>query len=110
MDEQGKLTGDAWEKLPEPRPRVTLEIYGPDGWVRQYQLGPHTPRLRPEDMELLHNIWLEITQDPRLAGTHHYHIVSLALEELKKELQSKDRDELINKLMNEVQTQRDLKS
>src|SRR5579859_7367414 len=71
MDEQAKLTGDAWEKLPEPRPRVTLEIYGPDAWVHQYQLGPHTPRLRPEDLELLHNIWLEITCDPKLAGTHH---------------------------------------
>src|SRR5579859_6266522 len=109
MDEQAKLTGDAWEKLPEPRPRVTLEIYGPDAWVHQYQLGPHTPRLRPEDLELLHNIWLEITCDPKLAGTHHYHIVSLALEELKKELNSKDRDELINKLVNEVQRQGELK-
>ena len=108
-DEQAKLTGDAWEKLPEPRPRLTLEIYGTDGWVREYQLGPHNPRLRAEDLELLHNIWLEITRDPKLAGTHHYHIVSLALEELKKELRSKERDELINKLVNEVQKQRDLK-
>ena len=110
MDEQAKLTGDAWEKLPEPRPRVTLEIYGPDGSIREYQLGPHTPRLRPEDLELLHSIWLEITRDPKLAGTHHYHIVSLALEELKKELRSKDRDELINKLIHEVQMVRDLES
>ena len=107
MDEQGKLTGDAWEKLPEPRPRVTLEIYDPDGWVRQYQLGPHTPHLRPQDLELLHSIWLEITRDPKLAGTHHYHIVSLALEELKRELQSSDRNELVRRLMNEVQNQSD---
>ena len=110
MDEQAKLTGDAWEKLPEPRPRVALEIYGPDGWVNRYELGPHTPRLRPEDLELLHNIWLEITRDPKLAGTHHYHIVALALEELKKELQSQDRHELINRLMIEVQSQRNLKN
>ena len=110
IDEQAKLTGDAWEKLPEPRPRLVLEIYGPDGWVRQYQLGPHTPRLRPEDLELLHNMWLEITRDPKLAGTHHYHIVSLALEELKKELQSPDRDQLINKLVNEVQKHQDLQN
>src|SRR5579862_5031254 len=25
-DEQAKLTGDAWERLPEPRPRLTLEV------------------------------------------------------------------------------------
>lgn len=109
-DEQAKLTGDAWEKLPEPRPRLTLEVYGAEGSIREYQLGPHTPRLRPEDLELLHNIWLEITRDPKLAGTHHYHIVSLALEELKKELQSQDRDELINKLVNEVQGRWDPKT
>src|SRR5882724_6105110 len=30
-DEQGKLTGDAWERLPEPRPRLTLVVYDPDG-------------------------------------------------------------------------------
>jgi hypothetical protein len=109
MDEQAKLTGDAWEKLPEPRPRVTLEVYGPDGSIREYQLGPHTPRLRAEDLELLHNIWLEITRDPKLAAAHHYHIISLALEELKEELHSQDRDELINKLVNEVQGHRDPK-
>ena len=30
-DEQAKLTGDAWERLPEPRPRLTLEVCAPDG-------------------------------------------------------------------------------
>ena len=102
-DEQAKLTGDAWEKLPEPRPRLTLEIYGPDGSIQEYQLGPHTPRLRPQDLELLHTMWLELTSDPKLAGTHHYHVVALALEELRRELQSDGRSELVNKLLDEVQ-------
>src|ERR1700733_11534918 len=26
-DEQAKLTGDAWERMPEPRPRVCLEVW-----------------------------------------------------------------------------------
>ncbi len=30
-DEQARLTGDAWERLPEPRPRLTLEVCAPDG-------------------------------------------------------------------------------
>ncbi|HEY6337354.1 MAG TPA: APC family permease, partial [Candidatus Sulfotelmatobacter sp.] len=34
-DEQAKLTGDAWERLPEPRPRLTLEVCAPDGTVRE---------------------------------------------------------------------------
>src|SRR5208282_662404 len=33
-DQQAKLTGDAWERLPEPRPRVVLEVYEPSGRVR----------------------------------------------------------------------------
>src|SRR5438270_2669473 len=28
-DEQAKLTGDAWERLPEPRPRLILEVCAP---------------------------------------------------------------------------------
>src|SRR6202522_931768 len=35
-DEQAKLTGDAWERMPEPRPRITLEVCAPDGTVREY--------------------------------------------------------------------------
>ena len=30
-DEQGKLTGDAWERLPEPRPRLRLVVVEPNG-------------------------------------------------------------------------------
>jgi hypothetical protein len=101
-DEQAKLTGDAWERLPEPRPRLTLEVYSPDGSIREYTLGPHTPRLRPQDLELLHNVWLKVTSDPQYAGAHHYHIVALALEELQKELSGEQRAELLRKLSEEV--------
>src|SRR5882724_7718078 len=91
-DEQAKLTGDAWERLPEPRPRLTLEVCAPDGAVREFSLGPHTPRMRPQDVELMHHLWLDITADPKYAGAHHYHIVALALEELKRELSTEQRD------------------
>ena len=37
-DEQAKLTGDAWERLPEPRPRMTLEVCAPDGTVTSTRL------------------------------------------------------------------------
>ena len=30
-DQQAKFTGDAWERLPEPRPRLTMEVYSPSG-------------------------------------------------------------------------------
>jgi hypothetical protein len=80
-----------------------MEVYSPDGAVREYTLGPHTPRLRPQDLELLHRVWLEITSDPKYAGAHHYHIVALALEELQREMNSEQRAELLAKLQREMQ-------
>jgi len=101
-DEQARLTGDAWERLPEPRPRLALEVHAPDGSVYEYPLGPHAPRMRPQDLELMHRVWLEITSDPKYAGVHHYHIVALALEELQKELNSDTRAQVLAKLLDEL--------
>jgi amino acid transporter len=101
-DEQAKLTGDAWERLPEPRPRLNLEVCAPDGTVREYALGPHTPRLRAQDVELMHKLWLNVTADAKFAGAHHYHIVALALEELQRELSTEQRAELLAKLQEEM--------
>jgi amino acid transporter/nucleotide-binding universal stress UspA family protein len=106
-DEQGKLTGDAWERLPEPRPRLTLVVFEPDGSSEEYLLGPHTPRMRPQDINLMHKVWLDITKDPRFAGAHHYHIVALALEELQRELKSGERNELLDKLEQEMRASPD---
>ncbi|SPF43617.1 Amino acid transporter [Candidatus Sulfotelmatobacter kueseliae] len=101
-DEQAKLTGDAWERLPEPRPRLALDVCGPDGSVREYALGPHTPRMRAQDVELMHKLWLDITTDPKYAAAHHYHIVALALEELQRELGTEQREQLLEKLQEEM--------
>jgi nucleotide-binding universal stress UspA family protein len=97
-EEQGKLTGDAWEQLPEPRPRLDMIVYAPDGTLSIFHLGPHTPRLRPEDLEHLHNIWLEVTSDPEYRGLHHYDVVALALKHLQQELHGGDRKELLEAL------------
>jgi nucleotide-binding universal stress UspA family protein len=107
LDEQGKLTGDAWERLPEPRPRLTLVVYEADGTAHEYLLGPHTPRMRPQDIGLMHNVWLDITKDPRFAGAHHYHVVALALEQLQRELKSGARQELLDRLEREIRQGQD---
>src|SRR5947208_4660805 len=102
-DEQAKRTGDAWERLPDPRPRLVMEVRLPNGVAREYYLGPHTPRLRDQDLDLLHRLWLEITSDPAFAGAHHYHVVSIALEELEKQLRSEKRGEILEQLRHELQ-------
>jgi amino acid transporter len=102
LDEQGKLTGDAWERLPEPRPNVVLEIFSPDHSVQEYYLGPHTPRLRDQDLELIHKIWLEVSADPELASLHHYHIIGMALERLQERLHGPQREEILKLLKQEL--------
>lgn len=102
LDEQGKLTGDAWERLPEPRPNVVLEIHSPDHSVQEYYLGPHTPRLREQDLELLHKIWLEVSEDPELASLHHYNIVGMALDRLYERLHGPQREEILSLLKQEL--------
>lgn len=97
VEDQCKLTGDAWESLPEPRPRLELRVLSPQHQTVVH-LGPHTPRLRPEDLDLLHNLWLEITSDPDYHGLHHYDVVALALKELQGELHSQRRAELMESL------------
>jgi hypothetical protein len=101
-DEQGKFTGDAWERLPEPRPEMVLKIVAPNGTETEYVLGPHTPRLRPEDLALIHATWLKLTARPALAKLHHYHVVALAMRELQREVDGDRGNELLKTLEAEL--------
>jgi hypothetical protein len=97
-DQQAKLTGDAWERLPEPRQGMKLEVIGASGETWSYNLGPHSPRLREEDLELLHNLWLQLSANPELHTLHHYHVIALALSELSRKLGGPHREEALRQL------------
>jgi amino acid transporter len=102
-DEQGKLSGDAWERQPEPRPRLSLVVVAKDGTRHEYQLGPHRPRVRREDVDLLHSLWKEATTDPKFRELHHYHVLNVALQEMEKRMHDgAQRDEVMKDLLNEV--------
>jgi hypothetical protein len=59
--QQGKVVGEAWESLTPPRPSLSLEIVLPDSTQSVYfNLGPHPPRLWPEDVDRVHRLWLEL--------------------------------------------------
>src|SRR5262249_328855 len=108
-DVQGKLTGDAWERLPEPKPRLMLELIGKEGRRMEYPLGPHIPRLRPQDVDLMHEVWLDLTRDPEFSGLHHYHVVSVALEELQQRLRSHEREHLLQRFSEDLTGSRAIK-
>ncbi|MGC2210991.1 MAG: APC family permease [Candidatus Korobacteraceae bacterium] len=101
-DEQGKLTGNAWERLPEPRPNLVFEVNSSEQGPVEYYLGPHTPRLREQDLALLHQIWLEVSEDPDFTCLHHYHIVGLALDRLNERLHGSQREEILALLKQEL--------
>lgn len=102
-DEQGKLTGDAWERLPEPRPRLTLVVVGQNGERHEYQLGPHRPRVRKEDVDLLHSLWREATVDPKFRELHHYHVLNVALQEMERRMHDEgNREEVMKDLEDEM--------
>jgi amino acid transporter len=101
-DEQGKFTGDAWERLPEPRPSMTLEIVAPDLQVRRYELGPHTPHLRKRDLVLIHDVWLELTALPEFRKLHHYHVISAAVERMRRDLHNSARGEVLDELRQDL--------
>jgi amino acid transporter len=102
-DEQGKLTGDAWERLPDPKPHLDLELVDRNGRTLEYHLGPHTPELRREDVGLLHDLWLDATQDTICRQLHHYHVVSLALKRLKDDMQTEKRAAILRELEREIE-------
>jgi amino acid transporter/nucleotide-binding universal stress UspA family protein len=101
-DEQAKLTGDAWERLPEPRQGMKFEVIGASRETWSYSLGPHSPRLREEDLELLHNLWLQLSANPELHTLHHYHVIALALGELSRKLAGPRREEALRQLEQEM--------
>ncbi len=86
-DEQARLVGLAWEKLSEPRPSLSYEIVVTGERSRFYNLGPHPPRLWPEDVDLAHRMWLELT-DQFGSRLHHRDIIGVALRRLADDLHS----------------------
>jgi hypothetical protein len=100
--EQAKAFGDAWEKLPAPRPQLSLEIQDEGtGKKMFFNLGPHPPRLWPEDMDLLHKLWLDLTNRGLGHKLHHRDVVSVALHELESKLSSGGVAEIMAELKKE---------
>ena len=66
-------------------------------------LGPHTPRMRQEDVDLLHGLWKEVTSDPKYRELHHYHLLNVALQEMKSRMHDGDKSaEVMGDIYNEM--------
>jgi amino acid transporter len=102
-EELARRIGLAWESLPEPRHAFSLEVISKDRPPMYVNLGPHPPRLWPEDVDRLHDLWLRLSDD-ECAGSklHHRDIVGLALRRLEKDLAAGNRDQVLGDLNDEM--------
>jgi hypothetical protein len=102
-EELARRIGLAWESLPEPRHAFSLEVISSDRPSIYVNLGPHPPRLWPEDVDRLHELWLRLSDAEGVgAKLHHRDIVGIALRRLERDLTTGDRDQLLNDLKNEL--------
>jgi len=102
--EQGAQVGIYWEALPEPRPSISLEIVLESRKdVVFFNLGPHPPRLWPEDIDLAHKLWLDLSSRGPGAKLHHRDVIGVALRRMNAELNSPRAHEVLDEIMREVQ-------
>jgi len=107
VTEEARVAGLAWERLPDPKPRLTLIIYFPGGQEHVFYLGPHAPHLTPKEVDLLHTIWLDLSGDVAPEELHHHDVVHFALEELRGELSDSKRQEVLQRLRLHLQQIKD---
>jgi amino acid transporter len=109
-EEQARLIGDAWEKLPNPKPQFNLEVHLPNGDKIYKVLGPHAPNLTANEVNLLHRLWLRFSDNVAPEELHHHDVVHFALEELQKELEDGKEDQVRERLRNHLLSNRAKKS
>jgi amino acid transporter len=101
--EQGKIIGEAWEQLETPRPSLSLEVVMPDPSKSTYfNLGPHPPRLWPEDVDLVHRLWLDLSGKGQGAKLRHRDIVGVALRRREDQIRTGEESAILSELEREV--------
>jgi len=100
-EELARRIGLAWERLPEPRHAFSLEVIAPGRPSAFVNLGPHPPRLWPEDVDRVHDIWLELSEDLG-SKLHHRDVLGVALRRLQGELKGSNREQVLEDLKKEL--------
>jgi amino acid transporter len=100
-EELARRIGLAWEKLAEPRHPFSLEVISPGRPSIYVNLGPHPPRLWPEDLDRVHDMWLRLSE--RFGSKlHHRDVVGVALRRLERDLESERAGEAMDDLQKEL--------
>jgi amino acid transporter len=98
-EQQAKNLGEAWEHLPnKPHQRVRFRVIGPNGEIKDFYLGAHAPDLTDEEIQFIHQLWLDVTRESGLEELRHKEIVMIALSQLAEQLQGQPRSKIIERL------------
>ncbi|MDR3772057.1 MAG: APC family permease, partial [Terracidiphilus sp.] len=98
-EDQAFHMGQAWEALPEPKRQFNFYVVDPDGQVKVFYIGPHAPNLSPDDVQLVHRLWLNMRRDPSVADLHHSDIITYALSRLAGQY-AREKVEILRDLRN----------
>lgn len=100
--EQARQLGMAWERLPEPKSRGLVEIVEKSGEVERFPLGPHEPGLTPNEVNELHQLWLQFSREVTPLEVHHHDIVHFALDEVIREMKEGDPEDVLRRLRRHI--------
>src|SRR6266496_546607 len=96
-EQQAKNLGEAWEHLPnKPHQRVRFRVIGPNEEIRDFYLGAHAPDLTDEEIQFIHQLWLDVTHEHGLENVRHKQIVVAALVRLADELNGERRKQVLD--------------
>jgi len=98
-EEQAFYMGQAWEASPEPKRQFNFCVVSPGGEVKVFYIGPHAPSLSPEDVQLVHRLWLNMRRDPKAGDLHHSDIITYALTRLAGQY-AREKDDILRDLRN----------
>src|SRR5208337_4727671 len=97
--EQAFHMGQAWEALAEPKRQFNFYVIDPGGEAKVFYIGPHAPNLRPDDVQLVHRLWLNMRRDPSVQDLHHSDIITYALTRLAGQY-AREKQEILRDLRN----------
>jgi amino acid transporter len=98
-EDQAFHMGQAWEALPEPKRQFNFYVIDPAGSIKVFYIGPHAPNLSPDDVQLVHRLWLNMRRDPMMPDLHHSDIITYALTRLAGQY-AREKQEIMRDLKN----------
>jgi len=99
IQDQAFHMGQAWEALPGPKRQFNYYVIGPAGQVKVFYIGPHAPALSPDDVQLVHRLWVNMRRDPSVPDLHHSDIITYALTRLAGQY-AREKQEILRDLRN----------